>query len=284
METRLIHAIASIFFSGIYIFGMKVISMRNYNTSLVSFYSYGSALLIAAIFYIYSWIGREWLLLVSLFAFWNISFYFVSTVLRVKCLEYIDSVIFLPIYKTFSPIFITWISLFWFQETLSWKDWLWIMAGIAVPLLLITKSENKKQNNLQKGIILIIVISVLAAISGSFSKMSTEYWQNKEAFVFFSMLVGVVLSFISYKKIQKKSTVNQTKWILPFWLWLGVFFFFSCYAFIHAVEWNFAVAYTINSFHILIPIILSVIFYKEEMTYKKALVVFLSIVSVILFI
>jgi uncharacterized membrane protein len=50
------------------------------------------------------------------------------------------------------------------------------------------------------------------------------------------------------------------------------------------MEWNLAIVSTITSFSILIPIVLSVIFYKEKMTYKKAFVIFLSIISIILFI
>ena len=58
----------------------------------------------------------------------------------------------------------------------------------------------------------------------------------------------------------------------------------SFLTFTKAVEWNLAIVYTINSFSILVPIILSVIFYKEEMTYKKAFVIFLSVISMLLFI
>jgi uncharacterized membrane protein len=53
---------------------------------------------------------------------------------------------------------------------------------------------------------------------------------------------------------------------------------------VHAVTWNFAVAFTINSFSILIPIILSIIFYWEHFNLKKWMVIVLSIVSILLFI
>jgi len=43
---------------------------------------------------------------------------------------------------------VTGISLFVFSETLETNDILGIIAGISVPLLLITKTENRIQKNL----------------------------------------------------------------------------------------------------------------------------------------
>jgi multidrug transporter EmrE-like cation transporter len=65
---------------------------------------------------------------------------------------------------------------------------------------------------------------------------------------------------------------------------MWVFHYTSFYCFTRALEGNLAVVFTINSFAILIPIILSIIFYKDHFNFKKAFVIALSIVSIILFI
>jgi multidrug transporter EmrE-like cation transporter len=64
-------------------------------------------------------------------------------------LRNIDTVIFFPLYKTFSPILVTIISFFFFQEMLTMKEFFGILLGIAVPLMLITSHEEKRQTNLK---------------------------------------------------------------------------------------------------------------------------------------
>jgi uncharacterized membrane protein len=65
---------------------------------------------------------------------------------------------------------------------------------------------------------------------------------------------------------------------------IGIFHFLAFMTFQKALTGNLAVVFTINSFSILIPIILSIIFYKDHFNKKKAFVIALSIVSIILFI
>ena len=288
METWLIYAIVSVFFAGGYNFAMKVISQRNYNISFVSIFGYIFAAIFSGIYYIFTSIDNftmEWFYLLLAFAFFNTFFYFLSTISRVKSLDNMDTTLVFPLYKTFSPILITIISLFIFGESLNLKETLWIIVWIIVPLLLITKTENNIQKNLKLWIIFVIATSIFWAISNWFSKAIYNFEINVDLFVLFSLIAWTFISIFSYKVFDKKEKkIYSKKWIYKFWLLLWFFQFMSFYTFILAVKWNLAIAYTINSFSILIPIILSVIFYKEEMTFKKAFVIFLSVISMLLFI
>ena len=288
METWLIYAIVSVFFAGGYNFAMKVISQRNYNISFVSIFGYIFAAIFSGIYYIFTNIDNftmEWFYLLLAFAFFNTFFYFLSTISRVKSLDNMDTTLVFPLYKTFSPILITIISLFIFGESLNLKETLWIIVWIIVPLLLITKTENNIQKNLKLWIIFVIATSIFWAISNWFSKAIYNFEINVDLFVLFSLIAWTFISIFSYKVFDKKEKkIYSKKWIYKFWLLLWFFQFMSFYTFILAVKWNLAIAYTINSFSILIPIILSVIFYKEEMTFKKAFVIFLSVISMLLFI
>jgi uncharacterized membrane protein len=51
-----------------------------------------------------------------------------------------------------------------------------------------------------------------------------------------------------------------------------------------ALEGNMAVVYTINSFSILITVLLSVFFFKEHFNFKKALAVIASVLAGVFFI
>lgn len=281
-------AIASIFTWGFLSFWMKVISQRNYNSSFIAIIMYLSSAFFAWGYYLF----RYWdnllassLTLLLIFAFCHSLFYFSSILSRVKSLDNIDTIIFFPLYKTFHPIIITVISFFIFQESLTAKEMLGIIVWIMVPLLLITKVENTKQKNLKKGIIFVIITSILASIAAIFPKMANLYSLNIELYILASGIFGALSAFTNYTIFHSKEKHKySTKWIYSTGIFIWFLQFTWLYTFTHSLAWNMAVAVTVNSFSILIPIILSVVFYKEEMTYKKAFVIFLSIVSVILFI
>ncbi len=288
METWVLYAIFSLFTAGIFNFGYKVITKRWYNTSYTSFFTYLSAAFFSGLYYLYTYWDSLYVFswyIILFFAFGNTFFFFLSTLSRVKALYNVDTVIFFPIYKTFFPILMTIFSFFILNENLNWKEFLWIIFWIAVPLLLITKSENVLQKNLKLGLILIILTSIFTAIATIFSKILILKELNLDFFIFVALLVWTFFSAVSYKIFDKKSKQSYSKkGIFPFAIALWFIQFISFYTFAYALKWNLAIVVTINSFSILIPIILSVIFYKEEMTRKKAFVIFLSIVSVILFI
>ncbi len=289
METWVLYAIIWFILAGLFWFGSKVIARRNYNTSYVSFIAYCSATLVSAFYFLYKHFDNlsidnyEIILLMWL---WNSFFFFGSMLTRVEGHKNIDTTIFFPLYKTFFPIFITIISYFYLWEDLSFKQFLWILCWIAIPLFLITSAENKIQKNLKKGLIFVLLTSIFATVSTMFPKYMHILQLNLDFFIFTAFISGAFWSFLSYKVFDKDHPHKKftRKWIYPFafvlWFIQSIWMIFFTYA----LEWNFAVAITINSFSILIPIILSVIFYKEEMTKKKAFVIFLSIVSVILFI
>ncbi len=269
---------------------MKVIAQRNYNTSYVSILSYIVTTLCATMYLIF-WKGwfvwdQNMLYSTALYGFLNTVFYFISTLTRVESLKHIDTTIFFPLYKTFLPIIITLISFFYFQESLTSQEGIWIVCGLMIPLLLLNKQENTVQKNLKLWVVLVVITSMLATVAWVVPKLIHTQGLDIDLFVFFGSLSWAIVASFSYL-IWKKSTAQKVyskEWIYMFAVVLGVFQFlgFLCYS--YATQWNLAIAMTINSFSILIPIILSVIFYKEEMTYKKAFVIFLSIVSVILFI
>ncbi len=265
---------------------MKVMQERKYSVSFITLLSSISGMCISAIYcsykYWFFW-PIEWLPWLLLLAFGNTLFYFFSIQTRVKSLKNIDTTIFFPLHKTFWPLLVLAISFLFFDDSISFKELVGIGVWIIVPLMLITKSENKVQKNLKLGILFIFFTSILAAISSIFPKQAYVLSMNMDLFTFFMLLFWTFISGISYFFIEKKKVIID-KWMIKFWTLFGILYFWALMTFNLAMEWNLAVVITINSFSILIPIILSVIFYKEEMTYKKAFVIFLSIVSVILFI
>ena len=288
MELWIIYAILSAIAAGLYNFTYKVITQRNYDTHVVNIYTYAFSTIVFWLYCIYTWAFNTWFdvfLYIAIFSLINTFFFYLSIVSRVESMRNIDTVVFFPLYKTFGPIIVTCIGYFFFQESLSPRELLWIIIGIMIPLLLITKSENIIQKNLYFGVFLVIVTAVLTSISAASAKMVSVESLSLELFMFIGVFIWTIISLMSYYLHSKRShKVYNFTGIHKFSLISGIFHTLSFFFFVHAVTWNFAVAFTINSFSILIPIILSIIFYWEHFNLKKWMVIVLSIVSILLFI
>jgi len=287
MEIWLIYAITTIFVSWLHNFTLKVAAERNYNVSIINFYSYLIGIIVLGWYILFNLDNIDYtnIYFITLLAFWNSLFFFSSMFSRVSAMKNIDAVIFFPLYKTFGPILIIIISFFFFKETLEFKEIIWIIIWISVPLLLITSSENKRQKNLLLWVILVLITAVLTAISSSISKeimiRNFDVW----LYLFISSIFGLIFSIISYKIFTKNNNKKyNNNWIIKISVISWILHLASFISFTLALEWNLAVVFTIASFSILIPIILSIIFYKDHFNLKKWIVIVLSIISVLLFI
>lgn len=289
METWLIFAILSALTAGVYNFSFKISSEISYNSSLISIYSYIFVTIFSLIYLIVEWIIKgflfENLFLLIILAWLNALFFFFSILSRIDALRNVHTVIFFPIYKTIWPILITFISLFFFKETLELKEIIWIIIGITIPLLLITKAEWKIQNNLKKWIFLIILTSIFTAISSSFAKGWMSAWFDPILFSLATWIWWFIFSLSTYNLTKNRDKkIYKKEWLIRFSILSWFLHFVSVVTFFYALHWNFAIVFTVNSFSILVPIILSVIFYKEHFSLKKAIVILLSIISILFFI
>lgn len=289
MENWIILALFSWILAGIYSFCLKIVAERWYDTYIVTFYDYLIGAWISWLYLIYylsyTDITLSHFLFNLMLAFINVTFFSLSIISRVEAMRNIDSVIFFPLYKTFWPILVTITSVFLFKEVLNLKEFLGIICGILVPLMLITKTENRIQKNLLLWVILVIATSILTTISSIGIKELMVRNLSVELFVFLSFAMGTILSLIWYEIHKRKSKKRyQTQWIFKFGIWVSLIHLTSFIIFVLALEGNLAIVFTINSFSILVPIILSIIFYGEHFNLKKWIVIALSIVSILLFI
>lgn len=285
METRLIFAVLLIFVSWFFNFLLKIAAERKYNISLIYCYSYFIMTICLWIYLLFNLqiFNTPNIYIVLLLSFLNWLFYFLGSFAKIESMKNIDTVIVFPLYKTFWPIIVTLISLFFFNESLEIKEIVGIIIGILVPLWLITKVENKRQNNLYLWVFLVLVSAILTAITSWVSKEIMFQNYSFILYLFFSCAFWVVFSFLSYKFFNK-NTENKTKWLVKLSIFIWLTNFISFIFFMLALKWNLAVIFTIWSFSILVPIILSIIFFKDHFNLRKAIIIILSIVSIILFI
>lgn len=288
METWMLWALISAIVGWFYSFIFKMIAQRNYDTYVTTLIWYLVATAIGFMVVVlksgFPELSQTVLIIATLW-FVNILFYTLSIVTRVKAMRNIDSVIFFPLYKTFWPIIVTIISYYGFKEWLSWKELLWILTWICVPLLLITSSEKKIQKNLYLGVFLVVLTAMLASTSAVAPKYVQAHSLDYELYLLFGFMFGIFFSAIGYLLSRKNTQATyETNWVVKFSLLTWILHYMAFYTFVRAMEGNFAIAFTINSFSLLIPIILSIVFYWEHFNLKKGIVILLSIVSILLFI
>lgn len=286
MPSYIFYALLGAFLSGFYSFVIKFIAHKKYDVKLITIYSYWWGFVFALCYVLYQWITLEFSQIVLILAFINTLFYYFSILSRVESMKNIDSVIYFPIFKTLTPVMVALFSFFYLQESLNMQEFIWIVLWLCVPLWLLHKTENKRQKNLKRGVIFLLITSLLTLLSSIAAKQLHIVEWDVLTFLIISMFFWTGISLLTYKS-QKKTQLKKeyyNKNFLLLWVIIGLLHVTSFYAFAQSLQWNLAIAFTINSFSILIPIVLSIFFFKEHFNLQKWFVIWLSILSMIFFI
>ena len=165
-------------------------------------------------------------------------------------------------------------------------EWIGITLGVLVPLILINQAENNRQNNLRKGVILIIISGTLSAIGVSFNKLGADLFTSIFLFATVSNMFSTIFGAIIYKRRNSNSEnislyIKNRKFLTLVLIGtLAQIISFTTFLFAISYGGLLAVVYTITSLYIMIPIVLSIIFYGEHWNMKKVVAIVLSILAV----
>lgn len=284
MSTWLTYAIFSALFAGLYSFLSKVSAHLNHNASLVTAWSMLIASCLSFLTLLYNnhfdFSSLPSLLLLS---FINGLIYFTVVLTRIESLKYIHTTLYFPMYKTISPIIVTSISLFYFSESLNISDAVGITLGIIIPLLLINKSEIDRQVNMKKGVLLLAVGAVGSSLSSCIPKLVLTANLNLDFLISASQLFGSLISFGIYFRFPPKKPCGDAHLKL-FAILGGISLYLSWYLYSYASAGNLAIAFTINSFSVVVTIFLAVSIFKEHMNIQKLLAIVLSLLAIMVFI
>jgi len=287
MEPWFLYACATIICSGIGSFLQKVSAKHDHNSKVVTILSFVVTLLVApTIWYIHDTPVDGWQ--VALFAGGlGGVLYALSYVLRITNLRYIDTTIYFPLYKTLGPLLVLVIGLSYFKDNLTTFDYWGIGIGVLVPLILLSRSEKHRQQNLTKGLLLLLLTASITALAFATSKIGVDSGVNIWLFMSLQAIVGVTSAILyAVPKIKQEKLLNFSLHKKAIWigLLLGLVDTLNIFFILMALTTGLvSVVYTVNSFYILIPIVLSVILYGEHMNMRKAVAIGLSIASVVFF-
>jgi len=155
-----------------------------------------------------------------------------------------------------------------------------------VPLLLVSSAEKHRQNNLQWGLIFLVVSTVLTAFSGLLAKEGTIIDTTIVFFMCVSQAAGVVSSVAIYLKQRglrgARFSAHDRR---DFYLGglNGVLQYISFYSFLKAISLGLiSIVYVIHAHYILIPIVLSIWWYGDHINPRKMAAIVVSCLAITL--
>ena len=286
MELWFILAVGSAVAAGFLAFTHKVAAVKHHDTTTLNFYAATISASILAVTTIFVSNFQNIFHIATLWAFLGGVVFFASVIVRIEALKLIDTTIFFPFYKMASPIFTIILGVILFAEKFSIFEWFGLIISITIPLLLITKEENHRQNNLPKGIQLMLFTSVLSAISMVFMKLGVNVTENIWLYMTAAHSFIAMFAFLLLLRKHKTKTLTYCKneassesLRLAFFMGISMSVGVSTIVFSLALSGPLGIVYTINSLYILIPIILSIIFYHEHWNVRKVVAIVLSIAA-----
>ena len=284
-------AVMTAVLAGLSNFYFKVAANRGYDPELFSLYGGTLSVVMVAI----AWIAFPAPLVIdggmySILAFGGGLLISGNNIGKIYALRYIDATVYYPLYKLLAPLLAIVAGVIFFSERFSQFEWFGMILSLLVPLMLITKTENGRQSNLFKGLLLVLMTGVFSAGGAFLYKLSSDAGMATVVILLFASLGLLVSSFctIWYKSgianIKQRIVRNTSKG-----LFIGasmravlITLAFVCTLLAFKNDGPFAVVMTIQSMYILIPIILAIIFYNEHWNLQKATAIVLSVAALAL--
>lgn len=290
MEIWFISAVAGAVLAGISNFFFKIAASRGYNSKIFTLYGgLVSAVSVGAvaIYFHDSLLQFNLPIAIMLFAGMIAS---LGGIMKVYALRHIDSTIYFPLFKLLAPSLAIAFGIGFFSESFNQTEWIGMLLGLTVPLLLITRAENGRQNNLKAGLLFIVLTALTSASAAALNKFVIDSGVTVLVGLFYASLgvfIGTILTIIFKKGLRYTLKHIQTDSSPQLILYGSLRAIFICLSmgfilYAYTTDGTLAIVQTIHSMYILIPIVFSIIFYSEHWNLQKAVAIILSVLSLAL--
>lgn len=214
-------------------------------------------------------------------------FYIIIVKTRLVSLRYLSSSTYFINYRIASSLWLLIVWIIFFSESISLKEIIWIGIWFVVFYLLIEKkSQSESLWDIKKWFLFLLIGSLAVTwvqwVAKNFALSDLDIF----TLVLWQWIFGVIFVLL----LKWKETLWQVweikgikhLWFLLFsWIIFWAATIFNNYA---LIWWDLAIVYKVISYSLFIPIILSIIIYKEQVTTKKIVAFVLTILSIFLFI
>jgi len=290
MELWFIMAVGGALFSGVAAFGLKIAAQHNFDSELSILYSsiFSATFVTPLAFFIAGL--HNFLLFPFFIALVGGILAAMVGIFKIYALRHIDTTIYFPLFKLVSPALAIVLGILLFQESFNTIEWFGIALSLFVPLLLITKGEHSRQNNLIRGLILVLVTGIIAALVATINKYATDL-SHQVLWLMVASSTGVFIGSLGltiYKRghanivtTVKEHTNRKLLFVsITRSLFISTSFGMTLYAFV--LGGTLGVVQTIHSLYILVPIVLAICLYKEHWNLQKVAAIVLSIAALVL--
>ena len=229
------------------------------------------------------------------FAIINSAFFALGSIVKMKSLERIPTSIAFPVTKLDS-VFLIIYSLFIFGDNPSFFQWIGIAISFSM-MAFISYNINDKDNSIKnddsqnsKIQTIGLLLAVLAAFSTSISMLTGAFASknvDKINYMFVSYTLVMVYTFlinrVFYAKKSKAISQEIKNKTYLFGIIIGILNFTGYFLVLNAFEVGpLSLIQGISSNAFIIPIILSLFFFNENLNYKKVIVIVMAIISILM--
>lgn len=227
------------------------------------------------------------------FALLNSTFFGLGSIAKIKSLERISSSLAFPVTKL-NALFLIIYALVLFNEMPNVYQWIGI--GISMTMLayislnIKDKSNSASETPDPKKQLWGLGFALMAAFGTSLSMLTGKFASTqvpKLNYIFFSYSMLMVTTAILNRTVYKAKSRSEDRQVKKktnlFGFVIGILSFVGYYLVLSAFEKGpLSVIQGISSNSFVIPIVLSIIIFREKLNYKKAIVVLLAVLSIVL--
>ena len=259
----------------------KVSAERNCPTSWTTFSFMATVTLISVLFFL---VLREPVLdhkMLWMIALWNSAAFVLGTLTHIEALKHVPSGIAYPVIRL-NMVLVILFSVFYFDDHLSLYQVAGMVIAVAVIVLLARDAGQGKgaYGNVRKGLVLAFLSLFFGAMASISSKFAALY-ANKLGFMALSYFMGTLFAMGLVQRMKTRDQRKHLKEAIVIGIVMGIFNFAGFYFFLAALASGpLSLVITVTGMHFALAVVLSVIVYKERITFARALAVVLTMVSV----
>ena len=283
-QVTFLWTLAGTVFAGVALFMQKIVAEEKRSSAFYGLISYGVAGVIGSALLVFlPELPPHWRLL-AVFGFAGGAAHGIANFARIESLKYIDSVLFFPLNKMLGPLLVVIGGVFIFGDSLKPIQYLGIGLSLTVPLLLVSSVEHQRQNNLSRGLKILTISTIFSAVAVLLAKQGLLYSSSVIIMLSTSQIAGMIASAaILWRQHGAGFAMisHADKRDVQLGVWSGVISFVSSFCLFEAMTTGLvSLVYVIQAHYILIPIILSVWWYKDHINLRKFAAVVVSFLAI----
>lgn len=281
MNTWYFYSVLALILLGTQRFLYKTTAERGYSSGLTTAVFMATVSVLSALVYIVTGGTTTDYTVLIVLALTNSCAFAITTIANIEALRHLPSSITFPLTRL-SLVVVIAVSVIYFDEQLSPQQWLGIITGLSVVILMAkeVKHDTTPQGDNRYGLFFIgvcILCGAIASISSKLAAVST----NTAGFMALTYLFATIFSLIINKKWPGKAATIDKKGAVLIGLLMGILNFFGFYAFLTALTSGpLSSIALITSMHFVIAIVLSVVIYHEKITMRRACALCLTLLAV----